>query len=70
MRTAKEADLSEAEREVLRLMCAGCTDEVAARRLGVSLRTVRRMVSRLMARLDARSRFEAGVRAGQRGWLT
>lgn len=70
MRTAKETDLSEAEREVLRLMCAGCTDEVAARRLGVSLRTVRRMVSRLMTRLDARSRFEAGVRAGQRGWLT
>lgn len=60
---------SDAEREMLRLMCSGCTDQVAARRLGVSLRTVRRMVSRLMEQLQARSRFEAGVRAAQRGWV-
>jgi DNA-binding CsgD family transcriptional regulator/sugar-specific transcriptional regulator TrmB len=64
-----DANPTDAEREMLRLMCTGCTDQVAARRLGVSLRTVRRMVSRIMEQLQARSRFEAGVRAAQRGWL-
>jgi len=45
------------------------TDEMVARKLGVSVRTVRRMASELMAELGARSRFQAGVRASERGWL-
>jgi DNA-binding CsgD family transcriptional regulator len=57
------------ERELLALLVAGTTDESAACRLGVSVRTVRRMVSDLMQRLGARSRFEAGARAAERGWL-
>jgi DNA-binding CsgD family transcriptional regulator/sugar-specific transcriptional regulator TrmB len=61
--------LSAVERELLYLLAQGMTDEVAARRLGLSLRTVRRMASELMTRLHAHSRFEAGVRAAQRGWL-
>ncbi|WP_405010263.1 LuxR C-terminal-related transcriptional regulator [Kitasatospora sp. NBC_01539] len=61
--------LSPQEQELLRLLAAGNTDEIASRRLGVSLRTVRRMASDLMARLGARSRFEAGVRAARQGWL-
>jgi DNA-binding CsgD family transcriptional regulator len=61
--------LSPQERELLRLLAAGHTDEIASRRLGVSLRTVRRMASGLMARLGARSRFEAGVLANRHGWL-
>ncbi|MFJ3214806.1 LuxR family transcriptional regulator [Kitasatospora sp. NPDC086801] len=64
-----ENDLKPQERELLLLLGIGCTDEVAARRLGLSLRTVRRMSSQLMARLGARSRFEAGVRAAKEGWL-
>ncbi|MEU4065763.1 helix-turn-helix transcriptional regulator [Streptomyces wedmorensis] len=62
-------DLSPQERELLLLLGIGCTDDVAARRLGISLRTVRRMSSDLMNRLGARSRFEAGVRAAKEGWL-
>ncbi|GAA4774581.1 MULTISPECIES: helix-turn-helix transcriptional regulator [Streptomyces] len=62
-------DLSPQERELLLLLGIGSTDEIAARRLGVSLRTVRRMSSELMSRLGARSRFEAGVRAAKEGWL-
>ncbi|MER7945771.1 LuxR C-terminal-related transcriptional regulator [Streptomyces sp. NPDC096079] len=62
-------DLSPQERELLMLLGIGCTDDIAARRLGVSLRTVRRMSSELMNRLGARSRFEAGVRAAKEGWL-
>jgi DNA-binding CsgD family transcriptional regulator/sugar-specific transcriptional regulator TrmB len=58
------------ERELLRLLAQGLTDEVAARRLGVSLRTVRRMMSGIMERLGARSRFEAGLRAAERQWLS
>lgn len=54
---------SERARELLGLLLAGNTDEAAASRLGVSVRTVRRMVSGLMETLDARSRFEAGARA-------
>ena len=64
-----ESGLSAQERELLWLLGQGLTDEVAARRLGVSLRTVRRTASDLMGRLKARSRFEAGVRAAHRGWL-
>jgi DNA-binding CsgD family transcriptional regulator len=61
--------LTPQERELLRLLATGHTDQVASRKLGVSLRTVRRMASELMARLEARSRFEAGVRAVRNGWL-
>ncbi|MEU0146254.1 LuxR C-terminal-related transcriptional regulator [Streptomyces sp. NPDC006288] len=58
-----------AERTLLQIIAAGDTDETAARRLGVSLRTVRRMMSSLMERLEAASRFQAGLHAAKRGWL-
>ncbi|MDB1087601.1 hypothetical protein PJ985_08480 [Streptomyces sp. ACA25] len=57
------------ERALLGFVAAGDTDEAAGRKLGVSLRTVRRMMSTLMGRLDASSRFQAGVNATRRGWL-
>ncbi|MER7704680.1 LuxR C-terminal-related transcriptional regulator [Kitasatospora sp. NPDC097605] len=61
--------LSPGERELLRLLSTGLTDDAAAKRLGVSVRTVRRQMAALMDRLDAASRFEAGLKAAQRGWL-
>ncbi|MEU8244295.1 helix-turn-helix transcriptional regulator [Actinoplanes missouriensis] len=61
--------LSAQERALLKLLAQGLTDEAAATRLGVSHRTARRMMADLMERLDARSRFEAGLKAAQRGWL-
>jgi DNA-binding CsgD family transcriptional regulator/sugar-specific transcriptional regulator TrmB len=68
---SKRADdeLTSQERELLRLLSQGVTDEVAARELGISLRTERRMMATLMQRLGARSRFEAGMRASERKWL-
>jgi DNA-binding NarL/FixJ family response regulator len=60
---------SEQERLLLRLLGDGVKDEAVARALGVSVRTVRRMIADLMRRLGARSRFQAGVLAIQRGWL-
>jgi DNA-binding CsgD family transcriptional regulator len=63
------AELNARERELLSLLSSGSTDESAAARLGVSVRTVRRMVADIMNRLGARSRFQAGVKAADRGWL-
>ncbi|MBX6389074.1 MAG: LuxR family transcriptional regulator [Frankia sp.] len=60
---------SPAELLLLRLLAEGVKDEAAARTLGLSVRTVRRMVAELMRQLDARSRFQAGILATQRGWL-
>ncbi|MFL6161142.1 MAG: hypothetical protein ACJ74U_02840 [Jatrophihabitantaceae bacterium] len=48
------------------LMAKGYTDEVLARKLGMSVRTCRRHIATLMRDLDAISRFQAGVRAGRR----
>ncbi|WP_052848371.1 helix-turn-helix transcriptional regulator [Streptomyces avicenniae] len=58
------------EREVLLLMAAGKKDEAIAHQLGMSPRSVSRIVARLMERLEADSRFQAGVRAAQSGWLS
>ena len=57
------------EREILRMLANGETDEHIARRLGVSTRTVGRKASELMRRLGTRSRFQMGVRASELGWL-
>ncbi|WP_313896072.1 LuxR C-terminal-related transcriptional regulator [Streptomyces sp. YIM 98790] len=57
------------EREVLRLIAAGRTNESIAHQLGISPRTVTRLVAEVMERLGAASRFQAGVKAAQQGWL-
>jgi DNA-binding CsgD family transcriptional regulator len=56
-------------RFLLEQLAAGAHDEQIARKLGISLRTVRRRVSALMSELGADSRFQAGVEAARRGWL-
>lgn len=61
--------LSAQEAAIISLLSEGHTDEAIAKRLGVSARTARRIANDLMERLGARSRFEAGVRAVQHGWL-
>ncbi|MFI7131022.1 LuxR family transcriptional regulator [Nonomuraea sp. NPDC050153] len=61
--------LSVQQQALLGLLGEGYTDERAARSLGLSLRTTRRMMSSLMMRLEAQSRFQAGVRAVEAGWL-
>lgn len=56
-------------RRILGVLAEGVTDEVGARRVGVSLRTYRRRVAELMRLLEADSRFQAGVQAGELGLL-
>lgn len=63
--TTDEADL----RQVAHLMAVGMTDLAIARHLGISERTVRRRIKDLMNELRVDSRFLAGVRAAQRGWV-
>jgi DNA-binding CsgD family transcriptional regulator len=64
-----QAILTERRRQLLMLMMSGLHDEAIARRLGVSVRTVRRLIADLMKELDAESRFQAGALAVARGWL-
>jgi DNA-binding CsgD family transcriptional regulator/sugar-specific transcriptional regulator TrmB len=67
-RRTERLELSDTDHEILRILAAGATDEVVARQLGVSVRTVRRLTSVLMDRFRARSRFELGLKLGQQGW--
>ncbi|WP_370106940.1 helix-turn-helix transcriptional regulator [Streptacidiphilus sp. BW17] len=65
-----ETGLSDQERELLRLLNSGLTDQSASTKLGVSLRTVRRIMSDLMTRTQVKSRFQMGLMAGKRGWFS
>jgi sugar-specific transcriptional regulator TrmB len=57
------------ERELLQLLARGMKDEAIGRQLGISIRTVRRMINTLSSRMDTTSRFALGARAVMRGWL-
>ncbi|WP_394425850.1 helix-turn-helix transcriptional regulator [Streptomyces sp. SGAir0957] len=66
---APEAGLTSQQLWVLRLMSTGRKDEAIARELGVSVRTLRRVMADLMARLGVESRFQAGITAAKMGLL-
>lgn len=68
-RSARPAGLLPADRRLLRLLAAGASDEVIAREIGVSRRTLFRRVQVLMARLGATSRFQMALQAQRSGWL-
>lgn len=65
-----DEEITEEDRELLTLLTSGLKDEAIARRLDVHVHTVRRRITRLMAVLNAETRFQAGVQAALRGWLT
>ncbi|MFI5836120.1 LuxR C-terminal-related transcriptional regulator [Micromonospora sp. NPDC051300] len=64
-----EQGLTPQERDLLGLLADGHTDESAARKLSVSVRSVQRTMSSLSERLGAASRFQAGLQAGRQGWV-
>jgi DNA-binding CsgD family transcriptional regulator len=66
---ASDGPLSCEDRQLLALAAAGLTDQAIARRLGVAQRTIERRMQRILKALDATTRFQAGLRAGQRGLL-
>jgi DNA-binding CsgD family transcriptional regulator len=61
--------LTRVQQMVLELMAEGLQDEAIARRLGISVTTVRRHIAELMSRLGVSSRFAAGAAAQRRGWI-
>ncbi|MGW0480512.1 hypothetical protein [Nonomuraea sp. NPDC003214] len=54
------------QQSIAALMAKGYTDEVVARKLGMSVRSCRRHIATLMRDLDATSRFQAGVEAARK----
>jgi DNA-binding NarL/FixJ family response regulator len=61
------ADVTDSlHQSIARLMAEGLTDDVVARRLGMSVRTCRRHIAALLRDLDSVSRFQAGVQAAGR----
>jgi DNA-binding CsgD family transcriptional regulator/lambda repressor-like predicted transcriptional regulator len=69
LRSTDGSRLTEQQTAVLRLLASGTKDEAIARNLGVSVRTVTRIVAELTGELGATSRFQAGVLAARLGWL-
>jgi DNA-binding CsgD family transcriptional regulator len=58
--------LSRREEQLIQLLAAGLTDDVAARRLKISPRTVTTLVRGLMDRLSVENRFQLGLALGAR----
>lgn len=59
--------LTDREREVLDLIAAGQNNQAIARKLGLSLKTVRNHVSNIFAKLQVADRAQAIVQARQAG---
>ena len=63
------APLDERDQAILALLASGASDQVIARRRGISVRTVERRVRYIMEHLGAATRFHAGAQAVRRGWV-
>ncbi|MFG1677320.1 LuxR C-terminal-related transcriptional regulator [Micromonospora sp. NPDC049282] len=59
--------LNPLQRDVLRRLAGGATDDVVARALAVSTRTVQRQVTQIMQMVGARSRLELGIKLAVHG---
>ncbi|MCC6904403.1 MAG: response regulator transcription factor [Anaerolineae bacterium] len=60
-------ELTESERNVLRLMAQGCSNDVIARELSLSGKTVRNYVSNIFSKLMVADRAQAVIRAREAG---
>ncbi|MFI6299364.1 hypothetical protein ACIBEJ_47775 [Nonomuraea sp. NPDC050790] len=66
---ARPPALCEDQMRILRVMTTATKDDVAARQLGMGLRTYRRHVAALLESLNATNRVQAVLAAKDRGWL-
>lgn len=64
-----DAEPNEVEKQVLTMLAHTSKDEIAAREMGMSVRTFRRHVADLMLRLGASNRFQAALLATSHGWI-
>jgi DNA-binding NarL/FixJ family response regulator len=69
VRPGNGVTLSDREREVLRLVVDGASNDEIGARLGISSRTVESHLRRLFERLAIASRTELAARALREGWL-
>jgi DNA-binding NarL/FixJ family response regulator len=69
VRPGNGVSLSDREREVLRLVVDGASNDEIGARLGISSRTVESHLRRLFERLGVASRTELAARAIREGWL-
>lgn len=68
-RTTRPGGLSPTDRRLLWLLAGGANDDVIARELGISRRTLFRRLHVLMAQLGAANRFQMALQAQRNGWL-
>lgn len=68
-RTTRPGGLPPADRRLLWLLAGGASDDVIAREMGFSRRTLYRRLQVLMARLGASNRFQMALHAQRSGWL-
>jgi DNA-binding NarL/FixJ family response regulator len=66
---AEPSGLTDQELAVVKMLAAGMKDDTIARSLAISVRTVSRLIGNVTRQLEADSRFQAGVRAAQLGWV-
>ncbi len=66
---AEKPLLNSTQRAILQGLAAGLSDESIARRLDINVRTCRRHIAWMLETLRADSRFQAGVKARDAGWL-
>ncbi|SFG04044.1 hypothetical protein [Streptomyces mirabilis] len=65
-RGARLEDVSqEVNAVIIRMLCTGAKDELVAKRLGMSVRTLRRRIAHMLDGLGAASRFQAGFEVGR-----
>jgi DNA-binding CsgD family transcriptional regulator len=64
-----DTGLNSVQAAVLQGMAAGYSDEVISRRLNISVRTCRRHIAWMLEELGADSRFQAALKARDRGWV-
>ena len=69
VRPGNGVSLSDRERDVLRLVVDGASNDEIGARLGISSRTVESHLRRLFERLGVASRTELAARAIREGWL-
>ncbi|WP_328885186.1 LuxR family transcriptional regulator [Streptomyces sp. NBC_00316] len=68
-RTTRPGGLPPSDRRLLWLLAGGASDDIIARELGISRRTLFRRLQVLMAQLGAANRFQMALQAQRSGWL-
>lgn len=67
--TSAVVALSRRERDIVRLIVRGCSNDEIARHMGLSRKTVEGHLTRIFSRVGAMTRTELALRAEREGWL-